>query len=217
MNSNESDDETLHLSAETMSALMEFYREQEEREQKMKEIEEGNIPNNFEENWNMSQFWYTEETAKRLAEGCVKSAGSNGSIACVSTPTVFRMLKKMEHNCTLKVLEYDKRFAIYKEEFIFYDFKNPLGVPRDLCEQFDLIVVDPPYLSEDCLTKTAITVKFLMKPSAKIIVCTGSVMEELVGRLLKANKCKFEVKHAKSLSNPFMCYANYNFDDYCQN
>lgn len=113
-------------------------------------------------------------------------------------------------------MEYDRRFAVYKEEFVFYDFKNPLGVPRDLSEQFDLIVVDPPYLSEDCFTKTAVTVKFLMKPSAKIIVCTGLVMEELAERLLGLKRCQFEVKHEKSLSNPFMCYANYNFDAYCK-
>lgn len=46
-----SDDEVLQLSAETMDALLEFYKEQQEREDRLREIEEGNIPETFEENW----------------------------------------------------------------------------------------------------------------------------------------------------------------------
>ena len=99
---------------------------------------------------------------------------------------------------------------------MFYDFKSPLGMPQELRESFDVVVADPPYLAEDCLTKTAVTVKYIMKPDAKIIVCTGSVMEELANRLLNVKKCKFEIKHTNRLSNPFSCYANYNLDDYCK-
>ena len=51
MNVNIEDDEPLQLSADTMSALLEFYKEQEEKEQKLKDINDGNIPENFEENW----------------------------------------------------------------------------------------------------------------------------------------------------------------------
>lgn len=46
-----SDDEVLQLSAATMDALLEFYKEQQEREDRLREIEEGNIPDTFEENW----------------------------------------------------------------------------------------------------------------------------------------------------------------------
>ncbi|KAG7163565.1 EEF1A lysine methyltransferase 1-like [Homarus americanus] len=216
MSSSESEDEImeLELSAETMGALMEYYMEQAEREQKLREIEEGDVPDSFEENWNMSQFWYSEETARSLAEECIRTAGNNGSIACVSAPTLYRTLMKMEHSCSVKVLEFDTRFSVYKDDFIFYDFKDPLGVPRKLHEHFDVIVADPPYLSDDCFTKTAITVKFLMKPDATIIVCTGSVMEELAERLLGVKKCQSEIKHENSLSNPFVCFANYNLDDH---
>ena len=36
---------------------------------------------------------------------------------------------------------------------------------------FDLVLADPPFLSDECLTKTAVTLKFLAKD--KILLCTG--------------------------------------------
>lgn len=69
------------------------------------------------------------------------------------------------------VLEYDRRFATYGQEFIFYDYNEPLALPEDVAPQsFDIILADPPYLSEDCLTKVAQTVKYLAK--GKVLLCT---------------------------------------------
>ncbi|XP_037793081.1 EEF1A lysine methyltransferase 1-like [Penaeus monodon] len=212
----ESDDDVPQLSAGTMAALMEFFKEEEERKDKLRQIEEGEIPDTFEEDWNMSQFWYAAETSNCLAEECLRLAGNNGTIACVSSPTLYRTLRGMDHNCKLRVLEYDTRFAVYKEDFVLYDFKNPLAVPRDLRQEFDVVVADPPYLDEDCLAKMAITIKYLMKTDAKLILCTGTVLEELADRLLGVKKCKFEIKHDKQLSNPFSCYANYDLDSFCE-
>lgn len=45
------DQDLPQLSTETMNALLEFYKEQEERELKLQEINEGKIPNTFDENW----------------------------------------------------------------------------------------------------------------------------------------------------------------------
>ncbi|KAK7077065.1 EEF1A lysine methyltransferase 1, partial [Halocaridina rubra] len=216
MNEEDSDDDTPALSTETMGALMEFYREQEERSERLRQIEEGQVPENFDEDWNLSQFWYDEDTAKSLARECLRAVGSGGSIACISSPTLYRTLKSMEHDCRICIFEYDTRFAVYKNDFVFYDYKNPLGVPEDSREKFDMVVADPPYLAEDCMTKTAITVKTIMIPEAKIVICTGTVMEDLAGRLLGVKKCKFDIKHRNRLSNPFSCFANYNLDDYCK-
>merc|ERR1739838_49880 len=212
----ESDDETPGLSNDTMSALLEFYKEQQERENKLQEIASGIIPDSFEEDWNKSQFWYASDTAETLAKECLRVVGPRGSVACISAPTLYRALTKIEHTNNVKVLEYDTRFAVYKEDFVFYDFKNPIDVPHELREGFDLVVADPPYLSEECLTKTAITVKYLAKTEAKIIVCTGGILEDLANRLLGVKKCQFEIKHDKRLSNPFLCYANYDLDTHCK-
>ena len=61
---------------------------------------------------------------------------------------------------------------MFGEDFIFYDYKKPLDLEAAITEHsFDLVFADPPFLSEECLTKTAKTIKYLAKE--KIILCTG--------------------------------------------
>ena len=82
----------------------------------------------------------------------------------------------------------------------------------------DRLIVDPPFLSEDCQTKAALTVRWLSKPVAeakdyRLIVCTGERMESLItGKLYKSlgvRTTDYEVVHARGLSNEFYCYANF--------
>ena len=98
----------------------------------------------------------------------------NFRIACVSCPTLYHKLRQMlpdTHNSV--IFEYDKRFAKFGKDFVFYDYNNPLAMDRSFQEAFDVVVADPPFLSEECLTKTSQTVKFLTKKP--IILCTGKL------------------------------------------
>ena len=98
---------------------------------------------------------------------------SNPRIACLCAPTLYKKLLEIKPaGCEAKVFEFDRRFAVFGEDFIFYDYKKPLDLPDSVTEHsFDLVFVDPPFLAEECLTKTAQTVKYLAKE--KIILCTG--------------------------------------------
>ena len=122
--------------------------------------------------------------------------GSGGRVACVSAPTLYKHLKKITTTSndndnetaavTLKVFEFDKRFAMYGSDFVLYDYRSPLDIPRELRESFDLVFADPPFLSEECLTKTAVTLKYLARE--KIVLCTGAIMADLADRLLRHDK-----------------------------
>jgi hypothetical protein len=59
-----------------------------------------------------------------------------------------------EYKCRpeMKLLEYDERFAVFKE-FVQYDFEKAIQLPAELKASFDCIICDPPFLSEDCQTK----------------------------------------------------------------
>lgn len=100
-------------------------------------------------------------------------------IACVSAPSVYQKLREQGGaDFSVCILEYDRRFSVYGEEFIFYDYNNPLNLPEHLLpHSFDIVVADPPYLSEECLQKTAETIKYLTK--GKILLCTGIINKNM--------------------------------------
>ncbi|KAL7384339.1 hypothetical protein ABVT39_000196 [Epinephelus coioides] len=204
----DSDDDVPTLSAHTLAALQEFYNETRDTTPS-DQFAVGAV----EEDWRMSQFWYTDETATKLAEEAIREAGEGGRIACVSAPSVYQKLKQGvvagSDRISAVVLEYDRRFASYGDDFIFYDYNEPLALPGSVAPQsFDIVVADPPYLSKECLSEVAKTIKYLSK--GKVLLCTGAVMQDFAKDLLDVRVCSFLPKHNKNLSNEFRCYVNYH-------
>ncbi|XP_008571881.1 PREDICTED: N(6)-adenine-specific DNA methyltransferase 2 [Galeopterus variegatus] len=200
--------ETPQLSTHTLAALQEFYAEQKQRIDP--EGDDKYHVGIIEENWQLSQFWYSEETALQLAQEAIAAAGKGGRIACVSAPSVYQKLRELHReDFSVHIFEYDTRFAMYGEEFIFYDYNNPLDLPEKIAaHSFDIVIADPPYLSEECLRKMSETIKYLTQ--GKILLCTGAVMEEQAAKLLGVKRCKFTPQHTRHLANEFCCYVNYD-------
>jgi EEF1A lysine methyltransferase 1 len=185
----------------------------------------------FGEDWNASQFWYIPGTASTLARALL--ASSPKRIAVVSAPSVFAALKQVLHEEThtagsskngagpdLTLLEYDNRFAVWPE-FIHYDYTSPTRLPANLRGAFDAIIVDPPFLSDECQTKAALTVRWLSQnwsqEGLRLIACTGERMGPLVKRLygpVGVRETNFVVQHASSLSNEFRCFANFEWEEW---
>ncbi|KAF2466680.1 uncharacterized protein BDR25DRAFT_336271 [Lindgomyces ingoldianus] len=239
MASTETDDNDMpQLSAGALDALKEFYSERDSRQKRFEDLKtqaEDDFGGNaklsmeaFTEDWNASQFWYNDETATILAQQLLDGATNETHIAVVSAPSVFIQLKNLlaseDYNIQPKLilLEYDERFSVFKE-FVQYDFEHPIKLPAEFKSSFDRIICDPPFLSQDCQTKAALTARWLAKTwvpmespnkteSFHLIVCTGERMEDLIEKLYAkagARTTTFEVKHAKGLSNEFRCYANF--------
>lgn len=82
----------------------------------------------------------------------------------------------------VKLFEYDGRFrSKFYKEFVPYDYRKPLAIPDLYHKAFDLIVIDPPFLSDECLIKVAQTVRLLSRDSTtKLLICTGLIMAKLV-------------------------------------
>ncbi|XP_075993975.1 EEF1A lysine methyltransferase 1 [Genypterus blacodes] len=196
------------LSAHALAALQEFHRETAEASEQRDPFSLGAM----EEDWGMSQFWYNDETATRLAEELIHEAGEGGRIACVSAPSVYQKLKQGvvdgSDRVSAMVLEYDRRFAAYGQDFVFYDYNEPLRLPDHVAPQsFDIVLADPPYLSEECLSKVAQTIKYLSK--SKVLLCTGAIMEPHAKELLGVEMCGFLPQHNRNLANNFRCFVNY--------
>ncbi|XP_023288232.1 EEF1A lysine methyltransferase 1 isoform X1 [Orussus abietinus] len=231
----ESDEEVPQLSAATLAVLQEFYQEREEHENKLKNIVEQNqiLEATFEEDWQLSQFWYDKDTIDTFVKGALNYTPPNGRIALVSCPSLYSQMKKLAgdrqgtffyclcdgiqisiYTCfllTVILFEYDQRFAVFGSDYIPFDYKSPLDIPRHMSSHFDLVIADPPFLSEECLTKSAVAIKFLSME--KIVLCTGAIMADLANRLLDLKKCDFTPKHKNNLGNEFWCYSNFNFDE----
>jgi hypothetical protein len=174
----------------------------------------------------LSQFWYDKKTTDILKYEVVELVRQNRmqkkyEIACVSCPTLFHSIydeyfsspDRADCQFNVKLFEYDKRFAnMYDESFFeFYDYNQPLDVNETNANKFDLIIVDPPYLAEECLLKIFETAKHLAVPGPnfKLILCTGQIMAEFVRTNFNLNLCEFEPKHERNLGNQFRCFTNY--------
>ncbi|XP_004081646.1 EEF1A lysine methyltransferase 1 isoform X2 [Oryzias latipes] len=212
MSGSDDDDDVPTLSAHTLAALQEFYEETGASPDHQAIPSDPFSVGALEEDWRMSQFWYSDETATRLAEEVVREAGEGGRIACVSAPSVYQKLKQGvvdgSERVTAVVLEFDRRFSTYREDYVFYDYNQPLSLPVSVePRSFDIVLADPPYLSEECLSKVAETIKYLSK--GKVLLCTGAIMENLAKELLDVKMCSFEPRHNRNLSNEFRCFVNY--------
>ncbi|KAJ3416695.1 EEF1A lysine methyltransferase 1 [Chytridiales sp. JEL 0842] len=231
-------DEPITLASDTLAILQSFLLEKKEAEEKFeklkraahneadaavadikKDLEMGD----FAEDWQLSQFWYDEETAMTLAKKAIEVTPDGGCIACVSSPSVYVKLVKLLYQQDKKirayVLEFDRRFAVYGNDFVFFDFNHPVDLDemngeRPLNHKIDTIVADPPFLSDECWTKTSVCVKWLAKEKAKIVVCTGMVMKDKIYKELECKPTAFEPKHRGGLSNDLIdCLMNTSDDD----
>jgi 16S rRNA G966 N2-methylase RsmD len=225
------------LSAGALAALKDFYSDKDTRQKAFEDLKaqaedefDGGKPLSMEaftEDWNSSQFWYNDDTATKLAKQLLHGASGQTKIAVVSAPSAFLQLKNLlagqdaSSRPQITLLEFDERFGVFKE-FVKYDFEQPIKLPSELKGQFDAIICDPPFLSEDCQTKAALTVRWLAKNwstsgGLKLIVCTGERMETLIHKLyakIGIRTTTFDVVHAKGLSNEFRCYANFECDQW---
>ncbi|KAI1483764.1 N(6)-adenine-specific DNA methyltransferase [Daldinia eschscholtzii] len=228
----DSDDEPITLSSHALAALQEFYGERDAHADKFEKLKAaaedqhaGAQPlsmDAFTEDWNESQFWYSDETATLLARQLLDGVREDEVVAVVSAPSVFVALKNLLNAADANtpkpkkvyLLEHDQRFSVFPE-FVFYDFQQPIKLPAELKGGVDRIICDPPFLSEDCQTKAALTVRWMSRSTPRLIVCTGERMETLVTKLyrsLGAQTTTYEPVHARGLSNEFYCYANFECD-----
>ncbi|CAN6638058.1 protein-lysine N-methyltransferase Efm5p [Trichomonascus vanleenenianus] len=227
-------DPELQLSSSTLAALQEFLGEEKERREHFEALaadaerrQQSGIAvdiSKFQENWQLSQFWFNDNTARTVCDELLEGADENTTIAIISAPSVYCYLKKRESLPTnnIYLLEFDDRFRVIGgDKFIRYDYNQPLDVPTELKNKVDRVLVDPPFLNPDCQTKASITARFLLKSDHSAVskhnvlqyrtmVCTGERMTDLVAKLYPdTHMTKFHPEHTNGLSNEYRCYTSY--------
>lgn len=180
----------------------------------------------FQEDWQLSQFWYADSTADTLADELLDGADEDTVICVVSAPSVYAAIKKRDPSKLptekIYLLEYDKRFEVIAgDKFGFYDYHEPLNFRDDLKGKVDRLLIDPPFIEQDCQKLTSETAHSLMSKDRtsktkvgalkhRLITCTGERVKELLMSVYPGlQPTTFSPKHANGLSNEFYCYADY--------
>lgn len=195
------------LSASTLAILNQFLTE---REAKAHEDEF------ISENFKFSQFWYDDETSKAIARELLAYAGDHGRIGILSAPKVLagiRMVAPERDN--VFIFEYDDRFGMkYPSEFVYYDYKHPENLPKDLHNTFDVILIDPPHLNEFAFNHYYSAIQLLGKNcrdevTIPLMCLTGQKMRSyLKEKYLMLPNRNIDIVFESKFCTPFYYYTN---------
>ncbi|KAI9871068.1 MAG: hypothetical protein M1830_003478 [Pleopsidium flavum] len=98
------EDDNPRLSGRALEALADFYSERDLEKRRFEDLRSAADGQRgkamlsmdaFAEDWNASQFWYSDDTATVLAKQILDGATDESRIAIVSAPSVFLQLKKL--------------------------------------------------------------------------------------------------------------------------
>mmetsp|Transcript_9651 Transcript_9651/g.9716 ORF Transcript_9651/g.9716 Transcript_9651/m.9716 type:complete len:220 (-) Transcript_9651:47-706(-) len=149
--------------------------------------------NQNKEDANHNQYWYSEPTIQKIVE-VLEACG--GSIAFLSTPSLyFSISESLRKNA--KVFDYDMKWQ-HDPGFVFYDFNAPDKVPEELLHSFDMIVIDPPFITHEVWEKYAITTSLLSRHP--LIIDKGEREREITGEEGKLSESSVIEKSSPSLS-----------------
>eukprot|EP00357_Protocruzia_adherens_P024200 CAMPEP_0114989586 /NCGR_PEP_ID=MMETSP0216-20121206/10282_1 /TAXON_ID=223996 /ORGANISM="Protocruzia adherens, Strain Boccale" /LENGTH=187 /DNA_ID=CAMNT_0002352585 /DNA_START=21 /DNA_END=584 /DNA_ORIENTATION=+ len=168
-------------------------------------------PNRFllrnKEKSDMNQYWFSPKTIQKLISE-IQGTGHK-KVAFISTPSLYFSIPKddEELKSNSKVLEFDKGFA-KDPNFVFYDFNEPENVPEELKHSFEMVVIDPPFITRDVWSKYATTAKLLMKPDAKALLCSIEENADMLKELMGVQKCAFKPS-IPNLIYQYTFYCNY--------
>lgn len=135
------------------------------------------------EDGDYNQYWYSTYSIQQMVEEC---ALVGGRIGFLSTPSVYFSLEdELRNQCF--VFDFDKKWDSDRG-FVFYDFKDPENVPEELKKTFDLVVIDPPFITHEVWHKYAETAKVLLKSSPLEKDADGNCAAKVIGTTIIENE-----------------------------
>lgn len=162
----------------------------------------------------LNQYWYSDKTIAALA-GEVASLPAGQRAAMVSTPSIYFALPPDAREGH-RVLDFDEQ---WKDDpgFTFYDFNDPDGVPQDLHHAFDLLVIDPPFITREVWEKYAQTARLMLKegldeagqPKGKLLCSTVRENQKMMAEILDVKPQTFRPS-IPNLVYQYDLYTNYS-------
>lgn len=144
----------------------------------------------FGEDWQQSQFWYSENFAYSFARSLrQRIPNSDCNVVFISCPTAyvaFQHALSQDGQPTREntwLFEIDDRFSkVAGDSFVRFNlFKEASSqIPASLKGQVDLVVIDPPFLNRDTNEGVSNTLRWLLKSDAQVVLLTSTQVQDLV-------------------------------------
>ncbi|KAF5328489.1 hypothetical protein D9611_014542 [Ephemerocybe angulata] len=170
----------------------------------------------FGEDWQLSQFWYSNEFADHLSTKLHGMCTRETKIAFMCSPTAFVSFQHMKQLPGAHVFEVDSRFAaLSPRQFVPYDLDSPDDFPKKFQGFFDIVVVDPPFLNEVTNVKVSSTIRQIIKPKGKLLLITSTSIEDIFKKVYSEpplgplRKTALDVQHGQ-LANDFASWGNWD-------
>ena len=156
----------------------------------------------------LNQYWYSELTLQTLSQEIEDlSTGPVTTIACISTPSVhFALSRNLQANSW--IFDLDQKFKT-QTNYVCYDFNDPLGFEESFQNFFDLVVVDPPFITYEVWEKYSRTIKSLLKPNGLMILSSIAENASMLNELLGAKVMPFQPS-IPNLVYQYNFFANYD-------
>jgi hypothetical protein len=155
----------------------------------------------------LNQYWYSVHSINKLLAEVRNENPKPLRVAFVSTPSLFFSLS-VEERAESAVLDYDRQWE-GERGFHFYDFNEPESIPADIQGTFDMVVIDPPFVQEECWRKYAVSAKLLLKEGGQVLLTTILENAELLEGLLGVHPNKFRPS-VPNLVYQYHVYTNYD-------
>ncbi|CAD7958495.1 unnamed protein product [Amoebophrya sp. A25] len=174
------------------------------------------------ERGDLNQYWFSEKTIKvfiRIIEGHIEkgvaAGGQKPKVALVSCPSLyFSVAAALRQYCI--VLDIDEQWRD-DPGFVYYDFNMSFADEAEAGEltghkhDCSLVVIDPPYITEEVWRKYAVCANYLARaaPAPAQLLCT-TVFEnrQMMQEILNVKPCHFRPS-IPNLVYQYCVYVNF--------
>ncbi|GMH61950.1 hypothetical protein TrRE_jg4420 [Triparma retinervis] len=166
----------------------------------------------------LNQYWYSQGTVEALANECDRIIGERGSdfkVAFLSTPSIYFALDEKKRASSY-VFDYDRKWDDDRG-FVFYDFNKPEEFEVEgLKGTFDMVVIDPPFITREVWEKYTESAMWLLKEKpgwgkgGGMVI--GTTLQENAGFLDELLGCKPQAFKPSIPNLPYQYNSYANFD-----
>uniref|UniRef100_A0A0G4I283 Uncharacterized protein n=1 Tax=Chromera velia CCMP2878 TaxID=1169474 RepID=A0A0G4I283_9ALVE len=146
------------------------------------------------ENGDLNQYWYSPPTVSALVQEVeaqqTQTCGTwNGETAnpefggmrrtaFLSTPSLYFSLTRAEVQGNSKFFDIDSQWAGHPG-FVQFDFRKPEAIPQEERGAYDMVVIDPPFITEEVWSQYATAASMLLRQGGGGRLLLSTVAENL--------------------------------------